>query len=88
MAYGIRLTESVNRAIQNAGKIALLYGNYQIGTEHMLYGLGSVKDSVASKILTNFGVNHNKIDDIIIVANDEWQAAIVDNMSRAGNHHI
>ena len=29
-------------------------------------------------------VNHNKIDDIIIVANDEWQAAIVDNMSRAG----
>ena len=29
-------------------------------------------------------VNHNKINDIIIVANDEWQAAIVDNMSRAG----
>ncbi len=64
MAYGIRLTESVNRAIQNAGKIALLYGNYQIGTEHMLYGLASVKDSVASKILTNFGVNHNKIEEI------------------------
>ena len=49
MAYGIRLTESVNRAIQNAGKIALLYGNYQIGTEHLLYGLSSVKESVASK---------------------------------------
>ena len=64
MAYGIRLTESVNRAIQNAGKIALLYGNYQIGTEHLLYGLGSVKDSVASKILTNFGVNHNKIEEV------------------------
>lgn len=64
MAYGIRLTESVNRAIQNAGKIALLYGNYQIGTEHLLYGLGSVKESVASKILSSFGVNHNKIEEV------------------------
>ena len=64
MAYGIRLTESVNRAIQNAGKIALLYSNYQIGTEHLLYGLGSVKDSVASKILNSFGVNHNKIEEV------------------------
>ncbi len=64
MAYGIRLTESVNRAIQNAGKIALLYSNYQIGTEHLLYGLASVKDSVASKILGNYGVNHNKIEEV------------------------
>lgn len=64
MAYGIRLTESVNRAIQNAGKIALMFANYQIGTEHLLYGLSSVKDSVASKILANFGVNHNKMEDV------------------------
>ncbi len=64
MAYGIRLTESVNRAIQNAGKIALMYSNYQIGTEHLLYGLSSVKDSVASKILANFGVNHNKMEEV------------------------
>ena len=64
MAYGIRLTESVNRAIQNAGKIALLYGNYQIGTEHLLYGLSSVKESVASKILNSFGVTHNKIEEV------------------------
>ena len=64
MAYGIRLTESVNRAIQNAGKIALMYSNYQIGTEHLLYGLSSVRDSVASKILVNFGVNHNKMEEV------------------------
>ena len=32
MANGIRLTESVNRAIQNAGRIALSFGNFQIGT--------------------------------------------------------
>ena len=61
MATGIRLTESVNRAIQNAGRIALLYGNYQIGTEHLLYGLSSVRDSVACTILSSYGVNYNKI---------------------------
>ena len=55
--YGIKYTQSVNLAIQNAGKIALLYGNYQIGTEHLLYGLASVSDSVASKILGNFGIS-------------------------------
>ena len=64
MAYGIRLTESVNRAIQNAGKIALLYGNYQIDCEHLLYGVSSVIDSVACKILSSYGVNHNKIEEI------------------------
>ena len=64
MATGIRLTESVNRAIQNAGRIALLYGNYQIGTEHILYGLSSVRDSVACKILSSYGVNYNKIEEI------------------------
>ena len=64
MATGIRLTESVNRAIQNAGRIALLYGNYQIGTEHLLYGLSSVRDSVACKILSSYGVNYNKIEEI------------------------
>ncbi len=57
MANGIRLTESVNRAIQNAGRIALSFGNFQIGTEQLLYGLASVKDSVASKLLKNYNVN-------------------------------
>lgn len=64
MGYGIRLTESVNKAIQSAGRIALTYGNYQIGTEHLLYGLSSVKESVAAKILNNFGVTFNKIEDV------------------------
>lgn len=64
MANGIRLTESVNRAIQNAGRIALSYGNFQIGTEQLLYGLASVKDSVASKLLKNYNVTSEKIEEI------------------------
>ncbi len=64
MANGIRLTESVNKAIQRAGRIALAYGNYQIGTEQLLYGLASVKDSVASKILNTYNVTSNKLEDI------------------------
>ena len=65
MANGIRLTDSVNKAIQNAGKIALVYGYYEIGTEHLLYGLSSVKESVASKILLSFGVDHNKVEEVL-----------------------
>lgn len=61
---GIRYTQSVNSAIQNAGKIALLYGNYQIGTEHLLYGLSSVTDSVASQILASFGIAASDIESI------------------------
>ena len=64
MANGIRLTESVNRAIQNAGRIALSFGNFQIGTEQLLYGLASVKDSVASKLLKNYNVTSEKIEEI------------------------
>lgn len=29
-------------------------------------------------------VNHNNIDDIIIVANDEWRDAVIENMSNCG----
>ncbi len=64
MMYGIRATESVNKVLQNAGKIAVAYSNTQIGTEHLLYGLASVTESVASKILASFGVTANAIESI------------------------
>lgn len=65
MYSGIRVTESVSRALKNAGRIALKYGNYQVGTEHLLYGLCSVTESVASKVLNDFGVNTIGIENII-----------------------
>ena len=64
MNYGLQYTKSVSSAIKNAGKIALLYGSYQINTEHLLYGLASVTDSVASQILANFGVNASDIESV------------------------
>ena len=64
MFNNLRFTDNVDLVIQNAGSIALQYGSYAIDTEHILYGLTIIGDSVASKILTNFGVNHNKIEEI------------------------
>lgn len=56
MYYGIRVTAQVNQALSNAASIAYSYGNMQIGTEHLLYGLCSVKESATSKMLNNAGV--------------------------------
>ena len=41
----MRITDSVNRALQTAGSTALQYGFYQVGTEHLLYGILSVTDT-------------------------------------------
>lgn len=65
MYNGLQLTSSVNKAIKNAGKIALKYGSHQIGTEHLLYGLSSVSESVASKILSTFGVDNVAIEAVL-----------------------
>ena len=79
MSNGIRLTESVNRAIQNAGKIALMYGNYQIGTEQLLYGLASVKDSVASKILQSYNVTASKIEEVFSKSASKQATLVISN---------
>ena len=65
MYNGIRVTESVSKALKNAGRIALKYGSYQVGTEHLLYGLTSVTDCVASKILSEYGVNSIAVENIL-----------------------
>lgn len=65
MFNGIRVTESVTKALKYAARIALKYGGYQVGTEHLLYGLTSVTDSVASKILNEYGVNSIAVENIL-----------------------
>lgn len=65
MYNGIRVTESVSKALKNAGRIALKYGGRQVGTEHLLYGLASVSDSAASKILSEYGVTAMGIENIL-----------------------
>ena len=75
----LKYTQSVNRAIQNAGKIALQFGSYEIGTEHLLYGLASVTDSVASQILAGFGINANDIESIFAKNGKRQNTIVVQN---------
>ncbi len=57
-------SDSLEKVIKNAGKIALKFGSNQVGTEHILYGLTSVKDCMASKILKEYGITSENLIDI------------------------
>ncbi len=76
---GLKYTQSVNSAIQNAGKVALRYGNYQIGTEHLLYGLSSVVDSVASQILSDFDIKAEVIENVFSKNSQRQSNVIIQN---------
>lgn len=52
-------SESIEKVIKNASKIALRFGSNLVGTEHILYGLSSVSDCMASKILASYNVTEN-----------------------------
>ena len=57
MAFGSGLfSDSIEKVIKNASKIALRFGSNLVGTEHILYGLASVSDCTASKILAGYNV--------------------------------
>ena len=61
MFNNLRFTDNVDLVIQNAGSIALQYGSYAIDTEHILYGLTIIGDSVASKILSKYGITSESL---------------------------
>ena len=48
-------SDNLEKVIKNAGKIVIEFGGNQIGTEHILYGLTTVKDCMAYKILSEYG---------------------------------
>ena len=56
-------SDNIQKVIKNASKFALRFGSNLIGSEHILYGLASVKDCLASQILAEFGVTEQKIFD-------------------------
>ena len=64
MYSNLRFTESADLALQYAGSIALQYGSYTIDSEHILYGLTMIKDSVASKILKNYGITSSSLENV------------------------
>lgn len=64
MYNNLRFTENANAVLQYAGTIALQFGSYSIDTEHILYGLTKVKDSVACKILNSYGINNVALESL------------------------
>ena len=54
-------SDSIEKVIKNASKVALRFGSNLVGTEHILYGLTSVNDCTASKLLSNYGVTESAL---------------------------
>ncbi|MFI3230268.1 MAG: ATP-dependent Clp protease ATP-binding subunit [bacterium] len=62
----LKFTRKSEEVINNAGKFAQEMGHNYIGTEHLLLGLTSVTDSVASKSLNARNVNYDSVKKEII----------------------
>lgn len=54
-------SDNIQKVIKNASKFALRFGSNLIGSEHILYGLASVKDSLASTLLAEVGVTESSL---------------------------
>ena len=52
-------TQLVQFALQNAGELATQSGHNQLGTEHLLFGIISMDESLSSKLLEKYGVNQH-----------------------------
>lgn len=55
-------SDSVEKVLANASKIAKKYHSIQVGTEHILYGLTTIKDCVSAKLLAEFGVTSDSLE--------------------------
>ncbi len=49
-------SDNIEKVIKNASKFALRFGSNLVGSEHILYGLTSVKDCTAAVLLGEYGV--------------------------------
>lgn len=49
-------SDNLTKVIKNAGKFAMSLGGNQVATEHILYGLTTVKDSMSYKLLAEYGI--------------------------------
>ena len=64
MYNNIRFTDNADLALQYAGSIALQYGKFAIDSEHILYGLTKISDSLASRILSSYGITSGALDNL------------------------
>ena len=56
-----KFTNSAQKSIEEASELALKLGHNYIGTEHILYGLASAENGVASLLLKNEGIENESI---------------------------
>ena len=54
-------SDNIQKVVKNASKFALRFGSNLIGSEHILYGITSVKDCLASQYLAEVGVTEPKM---------------------------
>ena len=60
------MTRNAKQALDNSVALAKSLNTYQVGTEHLLYGLASVQGSCASKLLAEQGITEEVLRDYII----------------------
>ncbi|MBE5731147.1 MAG: ATP-dependent Clp protease ATP-binding subunit [Clostridiales bacterium] len=61
----VQITENLKTALVLAKKAAIKYSNPEVGTEHLLYGLAKNSKSMVSKLLAEYGVTPERIEDIL-----------------------
>lgn len=62
--YFDKFSESVQKAVAIAQEAAQKHGTKYLGTEHILYGLLSVEDSKAAKLIAEYGVDIDKYEEV------------------------
>lgn len=60
----IQITENLKNSIIIAKNVAIKYSNPEVGTEHILYGLAKNNQSMVSKLLAEFGVRPEAIEEV------------------------
>jgi len=70
-AKGNSFSGNIEKVVKSASKIAMRFGCDVVGTEHILYGLSSVKDCTARKILEDFGVTEEDLFELFSANADE-----------------
>lgn len=57
-------SDNVEKVLKMASDVAVKFGNMQVGTEHILYGLTRIKDCASCHILDEYGVTSESLEAI------------------------
>ena len=58
-------SDSAEKVIKNAGKIARELGSNEVGTEHILYGITCVKECLSCKLLAEYGITEESMETVL-----------------------